>query len=366
VRIEGGNWGILVDGGGPGIHTNIDIDNVWLVRCWHSLMSRPPTRYPSSNFQVGERGRVGHVFVIDSYGQYSADSGLELNNVAHGIVTNTVIEDALVGGFLLRELHGALGDSARDVGSLQRRPSPAPSSRAPTGRVGSSRWGRPGIPAGGDFVISHSTFTRLADSYSTVGAAVSMVGAHGSLTLVDDAFSWVDADLDLGSAQLVQLAPSNDFKLTVWGAVLALAGRRSEERHGLTLIALQASGKPKTITLDVRGVHGSALVVGTSVNGTIAAATFAGAATDKITGSFSDSQFGSRRGDPEAVGVKFDLTHLSVDPILELVALDGSSLPAGGRTVGLDNAPSSIESAKVRMIGVVEPGVPAATVEGAR
>jgi len=49
------------------------------------------------------------------------------------------------------------------------------------------------------------------------------------------------------------------------------------------------------------------------------------------------------------------MTGLSVLGSLELTGIDGSALPAGGRTVSLDNAPPFPERAKVRMTGVIGP-----------
>jgi hypothetical protein len=354
VRIEGGNWGILVDGGGPGVHTNIDIDNVWLVRCWHSLMSRPSSSFPSSNFQVGERGRVGHVFVIDSYGQFSADSGLELNNTAHGLVTGTTIEDSLIGGFYYVN-YTVPGETPQVTWDRCR--------AAVTGSLGTSEhgsgWyipvGAHGIPPGGDFVVSNSSYTRAASSFAKGGAALSMTGAHGSLALTNDDFSWSNADLDAGAARLVQLDPSDDFKLAIHGAKLTLSGTRDDPQHGLALIALTATTPWKALTLDVNDVQASASVVGTTVPGSIAGIAIAGSKADTITGSLSNSRFASSHGDTSAAGVTIDMAGLGVAGTLDLTALDGGALTAGGRTVRLVNPPPQPEQAKVRMSGVIDP-----------
>jgi hypothetical protein len=357
VRIEGGNWGILVDGGGPGVHTNVRIDNVWLVRCWHSLMARPAAIFPSSNFQVGERGRVGHVYVIDSYGQYSADSGLELNNAAYAVVTGTEIDDALVGGFYYTNY--TVPDETPHVTWDHCR-------AAITGSLGASAYGSgwylpagsDGKAVGGDFVISNSTYTRAASSVSTAGAAVAMFGAQRSLTLVNDDFSWLNANVDLGSARLVHLTPSDDFRLTVRGARLTLAGTRSRGANGLSLIALKESSAGKIVTIDADGVRGSAALEGTAVNFTIFLAMVAGAAADTITGVVSNASFDSVSGDLAARGIDIDMTNLDIEGTLRFIAVDGSRLPAGGATVMLDHAPTWARAFKAWMIGVVEPGSP--------
>jgi hypothetical protein len=357
VRIEGGNWGILIDGNGPGVHTNVSIDNVWLIRCWHSLMARPAAIFPSSNFQVGGRGRVGHVYVIDSYGRYSADSGLELNNVTYGRVTGTKIDDALVGNFYYTNY--TIPNGTPDVTWDSCR-------AAITGSLGSSAYGcgwylpagSDGKASGGDFVISNSTYTRSASSVSTFGAAVTMFGAQRSLTLVNDDFSWLNANVDLGSARLVDLAPSDDFRLNVRGARLTLTGTRSRGANGLSLIALKESSVAKNVTIDADGIQGSAALKGTTVDLTIFSTRVAGSAADTITGVVSGSSFDSVSGDPKARGVTIDMTNLDIEGTLRFIAVDGSRLPAGGATVMLDHAPSLARAFEAQMIGLIEPGRP--------
>jgi hypothetical protein len=361
VRIEGGNWGILVDGGGPGIHTNVRIDNVRLVRCWHSLMARQAKIFPSSNFQVGERGRVGHVEIVDSYGQYSADSGLELNNVTDGLVTGTEIDDAMVGGFYYTNY--TVPDGTPHVTWDKCK-------AAVTGSLGASEYGSGwyipagtgGATPGGEFVISNSTYTRSASSVSKLGAAVTMFGAHGSLALVNADFSWANADVDVGSARLVSLAPSDDFLLAVRGAKLALSGTRSRGDNGLSLIALKESSTAKTVMLDVDGVRGSAALTGTTVRFTIFSTMLSGAGADTITGVVSNSSFESASGDPEARGVNVDMANLDIDGTLRFIAVDGSRLPAGGATVMLDHMQSLAQATDAQMIGVIEPAHPTAPV----
>jgi len=99
---SGGNIGVAVYGDhvGPSAAVNVFLDEIDIHRCRHSLGSAQARQFDSANFHVGSAGFGGSVHISDCYGEYSADTGVEVNAMTHVLVENTEIRDALQGAFL--------------------------------------------------------------------------------------------------------------------------------------------------------------------------------------------------------------------------------------------------------------------------
>lgn len=358
VRVEGGNWGILVDGIGlaRGDGTNVDIDDVWLVRCWHSLLARQPGRFASSNFQVGEAGRVGHVHVIDCYGQFSGDTGLELNATGNARVTGTTIEDAAAADFYYTNYNTppAEPDVLFDhcVATV-------------TGRVADeygvgwriiNSYGS--VPAGGRFRIENSRFTRTGTTQATsTGAGVTASGKIRSLSISGSEFDLSGVELSgLARGQRVlELDFAEDVAFRLRDVKVKASGTRSAAGSGLNAITTQAASAGKTITLDWDDVAVSVDVAGAPESYTIFTTTIYSTLPSVVRGKIRGYRVDSVSGDDHACAINVDLATQRIGPSLDISAVDGRKLPPAGEAVRLNNAEGEDQKRKVSLRGIRGP-----------
>jgi hypothetical protein len=93
----GGNAGIgiIAERGGPAATGyNVFIDDIYINRCFHSMLTVPTTGFASSNFHIANFGFGGSCCIRDCYGEYSGDDGVEINSMTNALVENTTIRDA--------------------------------------------------------------------------------------------------------------------------------------------------------------------------------------------------------------------------------------------------------------------------------
>jgi hypothetical protein len=97
--LQGGNHGITVGNGGLSrVGINVFIDNIHILRCRHSLLSVQTSAFDSVNFLVGGRGFGGYAEIVDCYGEYSGDVGVEINAM-NALIERTTIKDAALRAF---------------------------------------------------------------------------------------------------------------------------------------------------------------------------------------------------------------------------------------------------------------------------
>jgi hypothetical protein len=99
-RMEGGERGVNINGYGyVPRDCNIDLDNIVVRNCWHDTMLDAQFFGSSTNYHIGQSGRLGYFELTDSYGAHSSDCGVEIDQPSIGIVRNVVIENAYTVGF---------------------------------------------------------------------------------------------------------------------------------------------------------------------------------------------------------------------------------------------------------------------------
>lgn len=102
-RFEGGNQGVIVVGsctaGSSVTNLKVRVNDVTIERCWHSLLAAQTSTFTSGNYQIGSLATGGTCRVIDCYGAYSADTGVEINSMQDATVRGCVIEDAYTTNF---------------------------------------------------------------------------------------------------------------------------------------------------------------------------------------------------------------------------------------------------------------------------
>ena len=92
-RMEGGERGVNINGYGP-YPLSIDLDRIYIRDCWHDTMVDPVQFGPSTNYHVGQSGRMGTVQITGCYGNRSFDCGVEVDQPANGLVQDCTIENA--------------------------------------------------------------------------------------------------------------------------------------------------------------------------------------------------------------------------------------------------------------------------------
>lgn len=95
VRMEGGNAGITIGGGGiSGLGLLIYMDEVHIEGCWHDTGVAPTAFYGSVNYQLCSRAYGRNVSIRNSYGANSGDEGIEINALTYVTLENVLIVNA--------------------------------------------------------------------------------------------------------------------------------------------------------------------------------------------------------------------------------------------------------------------------------
>lgn len=361
VRVEGGNWGILIDGNSPAgaDSTNIDIDNVWLVGCWHSTLARHSASFPSSNFQIGEHARVGRVHVIDCYGQFSGDTGLELNSTAFAHVLRTTIEDSAVADFYYTNFNTPPREPQVVWEGCRATISGDPHPKNGFGWRIINSYGA--VAAGGRFRIVDSGFARSGTTESAAaGAGVSTAGRIAELSVEASEFDLSGgelAGLDF-SPRVLEVNFASDLTFRLHHVKIRTSATRASGSSGLSAIVTQAAVGGKTLTLDWDDVDVSTEVTGAPVDGSVATAILGSSVPNTLRGTISRYRIAEVGGDAKASGIAIDLAKQTVDGNLLLDEVDARNLPSLGSAVRFDHAGLSGEQSKITLKRVRLPTKP--------
>lgn len=360
IRIEGGNWGILVDGEGPqgAEHTNVDIDDVWLVRCWHSLLTRQP-RFASSNFQIGEAARVGQVTVIDCYGQFAADTGLELNATALARVSGTTIEDAAIANYYYVDYNTPKSEPLVTYESCRSRITGAVHDGYGIGWM--LRDGHRSITGGGRFHLTGCAFERSGTSQAAEsGAAVTAEGRLSELSIADSRFRWADVDLAgvKTGQRVLDVSFQNDVAFRLHGVTVEAHAVRNAPGGGLSAITTRTVTPGRTLSLDWEDVTTSVEIEGRPIDYTIFLANIYSTVASAVRGTIRGYRVEAVRGDDHARGINIDLAHQTVAGSLEISGVDARKLPAHGTAVQLNNVADRSQARKVSLRHIRKPSPP--------
>lgn len=115
-RLEGGNYGFTVAGSnGVGFSTNVFVDDIRYIRCFHDTLSTPTAVFSSANFHIGSTGFGGIYRIEGCRGIRAGDVGVEVNAPTEATVSDTVIEDACVAHFFCRNFRAPLLPSGQEI-----------------------------------------------------------------------------------------------------------------------------------------------------------------------------------------------------------------------------------------------------------
>lgn len=90
-RIEGGSRGVNVWVADRG--STASIDRLIINDNWHDTMLTPDYFHASTNYHVGQFGRVGIVTVTNNYGARAFDCGIEIDQPSQGVIAGNFIEN---------------------------------------------------------------------------------------------------------------------------------------------------------------------------------------------------------------------------------------------------------------------------------
>ena len=360
VRIEGGNWGILVDGGGPqgAAHANVDIDDVWLVRCWHSLLERQP-RFASSNFQVGEAARVGHVTVIDCYGQFAADTGLELNATAFARVSGTTIEDAAIANFYYVDYNTPASEPLVVYENCRSRVTGAVHDGYGIGWM--FRDAHRSSAGGGRFRMSGCTFERSGTSQATdSGAAVTAEGRLSELSISSSRFRLEGVDLAglTAGQRVLDVDFQSDVTFRLRDVTVEARAIRRAPGGGLSAITTRTVTPGKTLTLDWENVTTSVEIEGPPIDYTIFVSNVYSTVASAVRGAIRGYRVEAVRGDDRARAINIDLAHQTVAGSLAINGVDARAVPVHGTAVQLNNVSDAAQARKVSRHRIRKPEAP--------
>lgn len=361
LRCEGGNWGFLVDGGvtDNSDNANILIDECYFIRLWHSCGVRATSFFYSSNFQIGERAKVKKARVIDCYGQYSGDDGLELNNGQDLLVTGTTIEDAFTSAFYYTNYNhtpGELNLRLLDCRAIV------------TGAINQGSGGGfdfinsyQTIPAGGRVLMDGCTYRNSGSTTYITNGPIRTAGGLAELSVVNCDFEWTGVPLDTASGRLIYISHTDDFTFRLKNTRLYISGTRTTGSLGLNAISTQTVTAGKTLTLDWDGVDVACFISGTTVSYTIFTSTILSSVASYVAGKVNNYRIRGVSNDSNARGLNIDLASATINPYLTITGCDGTALPSGGILVWLNNlvagTTSISEPLKLIQSGNIEPGL---------
>jgi len=92
-RLEGGSRGVNIWAGGPQ-NLSVTLDRIYIRDCWHDTGIDPTGFSSSSNYHIGQSGKVGTVEVTGCYGNRSFDVGVEIDQAASCLVQDCTMENA--------------------------------------------------------------------------------------------------------------------------------------------------------------------------------------------------------------------------------------------------------------------------------
>jgi hypothetical protein len=93
VRLEGGSRGVNITANGP-YPLSVTLDRIVIRDSWHDTGIDPVAFSASTNYHVGQSGKVGSIEVTNSYGARAFDCGIEIDQPSNGLIAGNVIENS--------------------------------------------------------------------------------------------------------------------------------------------------------------------------------------------------------------------------------------------------------------------------------
>jgi hypothetical protein len=91
-RLEGGSRGVNITANGP-YPLSCTLDRITIRDCWHDTGIDPIAFSASTNYHVGQSGRVGTIEVSNCYGARAFDCGIEIDQPSKGLISDCVVEN---------------------------------------------------------------------------------------------------------------------------------------------------------------------------------------------------------------------------------------------------------------------------------
>ncbi|MEI6237327.1 MAG: dockerin type I domain-containing protein [Candidatus Saccharibacteria bacterium] len=115
-RLEGGERGVNINGyGNIASATNITLDRIFIRDCWHDTGVDPVQFGQSTNYHVGQSGKLGTVEITNSYGARSFDCGVEVDQAANGLVQDVTIENPYYNMFYYTNFNTPLSGAGKTI-----------------------------------------------------------------------------------------------------------------------------------------------------------------------------------------------------------------------------------------------------------
>ncbi len=92
-RLEGGSRGVNITANGP-YPLSVSLDRIAIRDCWHDTGIDPVSFSASTNYHIGQSGRVGTIELTNNYGARAFDCGIEIDQPAQGLIENCVVENS--------------------------------------------------------------------------------------------------------------------------------------------------------------------------------------------------------------------------------------------------------------------------------
>lgn len=106
-RLEGGSRGVNVTANGP-YPLSCTLDRIRIRDCWHDTGIDPVAFSASTNYHVGQSGKVGTIEVVNCYGARSFDCGVEIDQPSSGLVQGCTIENSYYNEFYYTNFNAPL------------------------------------------------------------------------------------------------------------------------------------------------------------------------------------------------------------------------------------------------------------------
>lgn len=91
-RLEGGSRGVNITANGP-YPLSCTLDRITIRDCWHDTGIDPVAFSASTNYHVGQSGRVGTIEISNCYGARAFDCGIEIDQPSQGLISDCLVEN---------------------------------------------------------------------------------------------------------------------------------------------------------------------------------------------------------------------------------------------------------------------------------
>jgi hypothetical protein len=337
LNFEGGNGGMTVAGVSHPV--NVWIDNVEFRNCTHSLLSPQISSFASSNFHIGQGGFGGYAHIVDCYGEYSGDVGVEINAMQEALIERTTILDAFLVPFYYAHYNSPVDPESqrvtfRDCRSERLHVTPG---RTQSGTSAITAYQGAGQILGNLIVENFTSFRQTAEWYSAADA-ISVSGMIRSVklngvTCVIDGINYASSSNITAYGILIATNSSMMTPVTIGGVYVQVTGSRSPSAGKCDFTAVQISG---WVPLDLHDTKLQFAIQ--NMKGRLAGIQVGARTGSVIDGTISGLKILGVTDGSNARGIIIcGTTTLTITNQIRIAQCDFGGLPAGGTTVSFES-----------------------------